>query len=85
MSRNALDTKLAALEANEAAHNRWKLLAEYPESGTARNSASRLRRRYREPCWEFKSTKLPNGKYGVGVLFKRLNCDGRAPEDTGMP
>jgi hypothetical protein len=84
MSRNDLDAKLTALEANEAAHNRWKPLAEYPESGTARNSASRLRKRYSGP-WEFKAAKLPNGRYGVGVLYKWPDRDGRASEETGVP
>jgi hypothetical protein len=84
MSKNTLDARLVFLETNQAAHNRWKLLAEYPEHGTARNSASRLRRRYSGPPWEFRTTKLPNGRYGVGVIYKRPDSDGRTPEEAGI-
>jgi hypothetical protein len=82
MSRG-LEHKLATLKANEVAHNnRWKFLQTYPTANTARVSASRLRRRYSGPEWEFRTTKrLPDGLYGVGVMFKRPDSDGRAPEE----
>jgi hypothetical protein len=80
MAEGCLSAKLGGLQANESAHNRWKLLASYPGSGTARNSASRLRRRYRGPEWDFRTLRLPDGRYGVGVIYKRPGPDGRAPQ-----
>jgi hypothetical protein len=81
MRANGLEEKLAALKANRAGHNRWKLLAAYLAGGTARNAASRLRQRYSGPDWEFRAVTLPDGRAGVGVIYKRPDSDGRAPEE----
>jgi hypothetical protein len=81
MAEVTLRGKLNGLKANEAAHNRWKLLASYRSGATARNAASRLRKRYRAPEWEFRTTPaMPDGRFGVGVIYKRPGPDGRAPE-----
>ena len=79
----SFDVKLAKLKASPAAHNRWKLLIDYPSANTARVSATRLRKRYSGPEWDFRTTRgpLPNGRYGVGVIYKSPQADGRAPEE----
>jgi hypothetical protein len=81
MAEVTLGGKLNGLKANEAAHNRWKLLASYRSGATARNAASRLRKRYRVPEWAFRTTTaMADGRYGLGVMYKRPDPDGRAPE-----
>jgi hypothetical protein len=81
MAELTVGGKLDGLKANEAAHNHWKLLASYRSGSTARNAASRLRKRHRAPEWAFRTTAaMPDGRFGLGVIYKRPEADGRAPE-----
>ena len=80
-SQTILADRLASLLAREASHNRWKLLQTYGTANAARNAASRLRSRYRGPEWQFRTTGvMADGRYGLGVIYKRPDPNGRAPE-----
>lgn len=76
-----LGERLERLRLSQPSWNRWKLLQSYDSARGARVAASRLRRRYRPPEWNFRTTAaMADGRFGLGVMYKHPASDGRAPE-----
>lgn len=74
--RPLFDRLLEAVRKDPANHNRWKMLAHYESSGTAKVTATRLRKRH--PDCVFKVA--PHGdRWAVGVLYKHTDLNGRLP------
>jgi hypothetical protein len=79
MRKGGFSAKLAAVQANSAMHDTWRLLADYPASGTARVAATRLRRRYPPPAWRFRTRRDPHGsgRYRLAVFYAQLPKEGQ--------
>jgi hypothetical protein len=76
MAQPLFDTLLDKIRTNPANHNRWKLLAHYPNQTTAKVTATKLRDRYPDLVF----TVAPyNNRWAVGALYKHLDPTGRIP------